>query len=252
MAKKEENALIVPMTGEVPDYLRKFDADDKRGSENVTKDDIIIPRLGLVQALSPETKKKEPEYIEGIEQGQLFNTVTREIYGSEVLIVPVYFDKPYLLWRDRDSGGGFGGQYLTMEEAEEAIAGQDDPDKWEATDTPTHICLVISGDKVNEIAIPMPRSKAKISRQLNSIIRMVGGPRFSRVYKVSGVEEKNSKNQDFWNFKIEMVGYPSEQVLAKAEKLYEDIASGSISYKMDTDDIRDTEGADSDSGEESF
>ena len=48
-------------------------------------DDITIPRVDVLQALSPQRKKTNAEYIEGAEEGMLFNTVTKQLYGSNFL-----------------------------------------------------------------------------------------------------------------------------------------------------------------------
>lgn len=224
---------LVTTTEKMPAYLKNVQ-DDTRGNENVTKDDLIIPRLSIIQALSPEIKKKDPAYIEGAEQGQLFNTVTREVYGESVTVVPVYFEKVYLVWKDRQQGGGFGGQYQTQEEANGAIAEMNE-DGWEVVDTPTHVCLVISDSGVSEIAIPLPKSKARISRQWNSLVRMLGGPRFSRAYAISGVEDSSDLG-DFWNFKVAQAGFPSEEVFRKAEEFYNELTSGDINYSVDQGD----------------
>jgi len=237
MAKKKDEVMVVE-SAEVPAYL-KDKMGDNRGNENVGKDDLVIPRLGLIQAISPEIKKTDPNFIPGAEQGMLFNTVTRELYET-ALVVPVLFEKQWLVWKDRKEGGGFGGQYETELEAAQAIEEMDDPGSWEVIGTPTHLCYIIGADgKASEIAIPMPISKARISRQWNSLIRMLGGPRFSRVYKITGIEDKNPAGEDYWNMKVEQAGFPTEALFKAAEKLYEDISSGDVKYTMDKDEEAD-------------
>jgi hypothetical protein len=159
----------------------------------------------------------------------LYNTVTRELYPDGVTVVPVTYNKFYLLWKDRKLGGGFGGQFDTQEEAAAEIT----EDGWDIVDTPTHLVIMADG---NEVTIPMPRSKAKVSRQWNSLIRLAGGPRFSRAYHLVAVEDSSDLGE-FWNFAVTPVGYPSEALFKKAEALYEQLqASG---YTMAADDSDD-------------
>jgi len=236
MAKKnEESTELVATTGvlsfEMPEWMKGMEQDD-RGNEGITKEDLVIPRLSIIQAISPELDENDPAYIEGAKAGMLFNTLTRKLY-TEILVVPIMYEKVYLIWRDRKKGGGFGGQYTTENEAGAAIGEMEDPDSWEATDTPTHLCLAVSDGKPFEIAIPMPKSKAKISRQLNSTIRLFGGPRFSRVYRVTGVDDKNNAGEKFKNFRIDFAGFPSKELFDVAEKLFTDLSSGNIKYKVD-------------------
>ncbi|MFZ3045219.1 MAG: hypothetical protein WA151_04845 [Desulfatirhabdiaceae bacterium] len=240
MAKKnEESKELVSTVGvgvveEMPDWMKDM-GDDNRGNEGITKEDLVIPRLSIIQAISPELDEKDPAYIEGAKNGMLFNTLTKKLY-TEVLVIPVAYEKKYLLWRDRKKGGGFGGQYDTEQEANAAIMDMEDPDEWEATDTPTHLCLVVSDGKPFEIAIPMPKSKAKVSRQFNSTIRLLGGPRFSRVYKISVVDDKKKSTGDkFKNFNVIPAGFPNQELFQLAEKLYTDLSAGAVNYKVDDD-----------------
>src|SRR5574343_180266 len=102
IVKNESNGALV--VDERPAWL---DADSHRGSEDVGVKDIILPRIDVLQALSPQIKRNDPKRIEGAEQGMIFNTVSGELYDSEVNIVPIKFTREFIVWKDRDSGGGF-------------------------------------------------------------------------------------------------------------------------------------------------
>ena len=60
--------------------------------------EMQIPFVRLIQAMSPQLSKKKPEYIEGAEQGDAFNTVTSEIWKGEegLKVVPCYQTTKYL------------------------------------------------------------------------------------------------------------------------------------------------------------
>ena len=60
-----------------------FEEDAGSGLENVTSEDITIPRLKILQAMSPEVNKKDGKYIEGAVAGDITNTVTKEIFREE-------------------------------------------------------------------------------------------------------------------------------------------------------------------------
>ena len=49
---------------DIPDYMK---SDGGMGNENLTSDDLTIPRLSLLQALSQELKKTNSKYIEDAE-----------------------------------------------------------------------------------------------------------------------------------------------------------------------------------------
>ena len=59
-----------------------FEADSGMGFEEVDKDDFQIPFVRILQALSPQLKKSDASYIEGASQGDIFNTVTHQVWDS--------------------------------------------------------------------------------------------------------------------------------------------------------------------------
>src|SRR5690554_1026126 len=98
MSKKNEVTKAVEE--QLPAFLQAH-INDTRGSEDVGTDDMIIPRIELVQGLSKARKRNDPSYIEGSEEGHLYNNVTRELYGPAITVCPVLFRKEWLLWRDQ-------------------------------------------------------------------------------------------------------------------------------------------------------
>lgn len=231
LAKKDK--MDISILTEIPEWIKEAEGDNS-GNEDVGKDDIIIPRLSIVQAISPELDKSDPAYIEGAADGLMFNTLTKELM-DEILVISIKFEKPYLLWRNRKKGGGFGGQYSTPEEADEARSKQEHPADWGIDDTPTNLCLAINKKtgKMYEIAIPMPRSKAKVAREWNTKIRLAGGPRYSSIWKITTFQDKNTAGEKFKNFKLTHFGYPSKAMYEAAKELYEMVSSGQVKYETD-------------------
>jgi len=73
------------------------------GLENVTNADLLIPRLTILQSLSPQLNRKKPEFIEGAQAGQFCDTGTGEVF-DRLEVLPVYFAKVYLEWAPDRSG----------------------------------------------------------------------------------------------------------------------------------------------------
>lgn len=214
---------------EVPDYLKEA-MGSHRGTEEVTTADIIIPRLEIVQSLSPCRKKDDAAYIEGAEEGGVYNTVTRQLFEDNVTVVPVYFKREYQIWRDRKKGGGFRGAHATPELAKEAMAGFPDSADLAIKDAALHFCLLDDGSgKVDQVVLSMSSSKLKVSRKWNSLIRISGGDSFTRKYRVGVVTEKNQQNQDYFNFVITPAGFPSKELFDQAVTLYDQIKAGRVS-----------------------
>lgn len=238
-ATKPKPAMVL-VQNEAPGYIN---TETQRGSENVGMADLVIPRLEIVQGLSPAVKRGDPGYIQGAAPGMLNNSVTRKLYGDSALLVPVHYSMQYLVWRDRKlaeqlkigSEGGFFGAYSSMEEAQKRVDQEGGASKAIVViDTPQHLCLLIDPEtyEAEEIMMSMARTKAKISRQWNTMIRLAGGDRFSRVYKISTIFEKNAKG-DYYNFHVEQAGYPAEALFRRAEDLYRTVSAGERRMVMD-------------------
>lgn len=224
---------MVVQSDKLPDYIRK---DTARGSENVSTEDLVIPRLEVIQDLSPQLDEDSGEYIAGAKAGMLTNSVTNQLYGSEVMVVPVHYTKQYLVWKSREKGGGFFGAYPTPKEAEDRVQQEGGKAQGvEAIDTPTHLCLLINqhSGTVDEVILSMPRTKAKVSRQWNSMIRMAGGDRFSRVYRIATTKEENAKGK-FHNYVVATSGFPHRTIYQMAEKLFAAVSKGDRNVVMDT------------------
>lgn len=211
------------LTTERPDWM---DPDSFRGSEDVTARDIILPRIDVIQALSPQLKKSEAVYIEDAEQGDIFNTVSGQLYGNEITFIPVVFKREYIIWQDRKLGGGFRGAFNTEDEAEQERQMQENPDTLEIVETHVHFILICHDDgRLEEAVLSLSKSKRKVSRKLNSLVQMVPGDRFGRAYKLSAVEVSGPKG-DYWSFEVANLGYVSKDAYEKGRDTYEAIRGG--------------------------
>lgn len=218
---------------DMPTYM---DSDSNRGSENVTSSDLIIPRIGLIQALSPQRKKTHAAYIEGAEEGLLFNSVTNELYGDHINFIPVYFKKEHVIWRDRDSGGGFRGAYDTLDQAQAAYKDLEDKDVCEIIETDQHFVLIDREDgELEEAIISMSVSKMTASRKLNSLCRIAGGDRFSRRYRLDAVVAEGKKGE-YQNYSVKMLdGFVTKDQYEAGEKMYDNITAGKRAIDREAD-----------------
>jgi hypothetical protein len=100
VAKREETLPAAP----------DFSGYEGQGFENVTARDLAVPFLMICQSLSPERKKGHAKEIKGIEEGMIFDSVSREIVGGvgdSVQFVPTTYRKQWVEWKPRENGGGF-------------------------------------------------------------------------------------------------------------------------------------------------
>ncbi len=234
-----------------PDYIK---TGGNRGSENVSNEDLQLPRIAVCQALSPQKSKKKPEYIEGIAEGMLFNTLTGELYPDGITFTPVTFQKRWFVWQTQDTGGGLNGIFDFDQQAEAEAAtkklNDDSSDDQEFECVLTHEHLVLFPDGT-EIILSMAKSKLKVSKKFNSLVRLNGGDRFSRNYTLNSIEDENKNGKEYWNFKVaNQLGksWPTQELYEAAEALHANITGGTTFGGDYTDETTADDVVDSDSG----
>lgn len=103
MAKNEADAkamALVTKDNTLPAHLQGTQKTAKVG--NVDRSDLIIPRVKLLQAISPEV---EGGY-EGAKSGVFWHTTLSESLGNAVRVVPIILRKTYVLWAPRGDDRG--------------------------------------------------------------------------------------------------------------------------------------------------
>src|SRR4051812_34767143 len=78
----------------LPAFMQE-DAAANSGKENIGREDMVIPRVALTQAVSPEA-------IDGrCEVGHFWHTVLEEDLGETLDLIIVHQSKRYTLWNPR-------------------------------------------------------------------------------------------------------------------------------------------------------
>ena len=207
LPKLKESKMAEVKTTSKTDLMKAFESDSGSGFEEITSNDIQIPFIRIIQALSPQLKKTDPGYIEGASQGDIFNTVTKKLWSAEkgLLVIPIYYQLKLLEFIPRQQGGGFVGE-LVSDSDHVRKASRDQESGLELLEngnelvrTAQHYVKVIHEDGTLENAIvDMKKTQLKKSRQWNSIMMMQKNngmtlPSFSSVYKLTSVEDGNDK-----------------------------------------------------------
>lgn len=221
---------------EKPEWLNEGNA----GNEEVTSNDRVLPRIDIIQAISPQIKKNDPKFIAGAEQGMIFNTVTGELYGESAIIVPVYFRKEWTLWKLRKEGGGFNGAFASELEGKREQKSKDNPDSYELLETHQHFVLLMTDSGVKEGVISCTKSKLKFSRNLNTLCQVAGVDRFAKGYKL-GVSEATSTKGDYWAFKVSPAGFVNKEMYDLGKSVYELIKAGAVDVDRSQDEHSDDE-----------
>ena len=213
-------------------------------------DEMQIPFVRLLQALSPQLNKKKAEYIDGASSGDAFNNVTGQYWDGEqgLTVIPCYQTTKYLEFTPREMGGGFRGeinpnnpvlQQTTRSGSKEIL-----PNGTELVKSDQHFCLIVDEDGGFQPAvIDMKSTQLKVSRRWKTQIAMqkvtlpdgrkVTPPVFATMWKLRSVEESN--DQGSWsNWAVEKVGLVEDRDLYQEARTFrKSIEAGEVKAAPD-------------------
>ena len=145
------------------------------GLENVTSEDLAIPFLRIIQAMSPQVNARDGKHIKGCEQGDIFNTVDNTLYkGAEgVVVVPVAYKRTYLEWMPERKGlAGVHDSSEILKSVVKSDKGQDFLENGNVLSTTANHYVLIVDDKggFSQGIIALSGSQLKKSKKWNSIM----------------------------------------------------------------------------------
>jgi hypothetical protein len=249
MANQE---LVKTQAAQVPAYIKQGDA---RGTENITSKDVRFPALKLAQGTSKEVKRQEAKFIEGLREGEFFNSAHREIYGEgpiDVVFVKyvghrnIEYDKV-----DRNvvlDGNVPDGDPRTQFTERTDENGKRVRVKPAAARFEDYLIVYQAEGQEPEIAtMSLKGTQLKKATDINTQLRYAGGsnpanrlPSFALKFKVTAVPESGGGNS-WYGWKITRDGFPSEALFLAAEDVYNKTLDKVI--KPEDDDAGDGGGA---------
>lgn len=229
---KSQTAIALPVEVQI------LQQDSGLGRESMGMQDMALPYLVILQSLSPQIKKSSPNKVEGAEEGDLLNSVTQELYtGSEgLLVIPCAFQKAWVEWRDRDSGGGWVASYETddiMGKCKKNEKGIDVRQDNNNNIIPTYyyyVIIVKENDSFEYAIVPMSRTQMKRGRKWNMLMTNVqiqgangpfNPPMFSQKYHL-GTEPDGNVKGDWYSYTIKPEGAVTSARLYGEAKLFAD------------------------------
>lgn len=206
---------------EVPAHI----AGDKSGAgnENVSSEDMQIPRLNLLQAMSPAV-----EDIEGARPGLIQNSITDELFES-LYVVNVHYDKEFTIFKDRNLGNEFLGNFPTREAAEAHLAAEKPGNEgdYNIIDTHRHAVIAIreDGTLIGPCLMLLSGAKLYFSRRWNTDIETRcadGKARFASVWHLTVTKDKNERGS-WYNYRAAWEAWTPEELYAQAHDLYQSL-----------------------------
>jgi hypothetical protein len=217
------------------------DADTNSGFQNMSSEDVALPFLTILQALSPQVRGTSK--IEGASEGDFFNTVTSEVYKGALKLIPCAYKKAYVEWTPREQGGGYVKEHanaVILESTKKDEKGRDIlPNGNIIVTTAYHFVMVIRPNGTYERALisftstQLKKSRRWNSQMMNLQIKLPNGqlirpPMYSHTYCAKTVSESN----DLGSWSGWDIGSPiiiDDAVLyTQAKNFSDDIMKGSV------------------------
>lgn len=216
------------------------------GMEDADRDSFAIPFLQILQKMSPQLDRKDPEYIAGAIEGQILNTATREVYDGEkegILVAHVAFKRSFTIWGLREKGGGYKGE-VPPSDPMVTTTKQDEKNRnilpdgvRQLVDTRLHAVLLIAGNEPQASLLSLTSTNIKASKRWMTEMkeRQKGDnlPTFGHIYRLTTIPDSN--DQGSWmKWKVEYVGPVTEQEhVDAAMSFYAALQSGQRTMKAD-------------------
>jgi len=201
---------------DVPEYLQNA---GNEGKENITKDDMLLPRLALAQKMSFEIDPEHAKFINGLELGQLFNSVTQEIYGAGPLeFIVLRADAPrHVEFYPRESGGGVKDMDIPQNDprtqfTRDAVSGASIPPI--ATKFYDYVVMLLPSFEI--IGLSFKSTGIKVARQMNTFIKQRPGPIYAGKYRIHS-ESFTNKKGTFKVYVVKNSDIPSEYSATKPD-----------------------------------
>jgi len=230
-------------------------------NDRFSMDDVSIPFLRILQALSPACTEGTGEYNPNARPGMFMNSLTGKLYGRNIKLIPLKYERTWLEWKP--NRGGFVGRHLP----ETLVVDKTDFRTWklptgnEISDTIAFYCLIADHIEDGPIILSLSSSGIKHAKNWHTFIltnRAPDGKKakfFSTVWELETVLNKGDNGSWYtigsgnatkikasrWITKDEYVNYISASIDAveqtkaidyagSEEKLLPDNTSKQVDY----------------------
>jgi len=198
-------------------------ADDSRGTENIKREDLILPRLTLAQPQSPELDEAGPKAVAGLKKGDAFNSLTGQVYGKgalDVVVVRIEDDR-FVEFNPLDEGGGVKDFSVPADDPRTKFTTTPDGKTAKPVATRFSEFVALRLPEREPIALSFKGAGLKAARTLKSLIALRGKiPSFTSVFTLTPTVVTNTKGT-FSVFVVRMKGNVDEETFNVASALYD-------------------------------
>jgi hypothetical protein len=211
-------------TALTPDEQAEFDAfmgaASKDGKENINADDIVMPRISLLQDLSPQVKERKGH------AGDFYNIISDENYGSTMQVVGLLSYTSRIKWdsptpganiecvaRDGENGTKYG-RCVDCKFRDFSVDAQGKSVQPACTEFKNLILIprTEGGSMMDTPPAAFSAKRASLGAMKNFFTRVtnmrhngIEVPMYSHIWEITGVQEKGDKGE-YWVPKFEDKG----------------------------------------------
>lgn len=209
-----ENTHLVPKDINLPAERMQT----AKGLGKIDAEDRMIPRLKIMQPLSPEVD-------EGIaKSGEFLNSIAKKSYGKEIQIIPIVWWKSRIDWAPREDGGEI------LCQARDAVHGtvngacaDCELSKWhdkEAPECTAIINILMLVNSAELIACSFMKTSYGTGKQLINLFNYKGVDIFNFQYTLYTQQEENTKGK-FWVVKYKDLNAAiSDEAYGRCSEIY--------------------------------
>lgn len=256
LAKKESAGSLA--TNESSASVPAFMAGAKKGGSDFEVEDLIIPRVTLLQGISPAVMAGEGQ------NAHFWHTIMEQDLGESLRTVPILYRRQYTLWNPLHMGGGviaratdgkhwdvdFDVQVAPYKEMPKKLvrytakkgdvvgrqlglgawgsADPDNPDSGPAA-TLSHVFMMRSLDNwdLGPFIVFLQRSSEGVARQLLTKIKLIedgstAAPMYGQVYRMGSNTVPNSAGQEYNQYQFKPDGFvPTEDLFKRLAEEHE-------------------------------
>ncbi len=223
---------------DVPDFLK--DVTTMRGTEDIDFSKMVIPRLAIAQKGSDQRKKQNEKYIEGLDEGMVFNSLTGQIYDRPVKFIPLFFYTSRIHFKPLAEGGGIicqapDGVHCQLNNGGPCLhqAWGKQGEKPACTEF-YNFGVMLPDFNMESLVLSLKSTGLDAAKQLNSFIRMRKKDAFAGVYEMDTLYKVEGQ-MDWYIPLISNAGWATKDQYKVAEEAYDGLFKGLKSGKVTFD-----------------
>lgn len=189
-------------------------------ADNITSKDLRLPRVALLQPLSPQVQADDQKY----KPGMFIDTLTQDVLPAPVTFVPVFIFKNIIKWKPRAEGGGMLWKTVnpTAEQMKETqFDGQNKP----TADAYINAVCLVAGQTI-PIVVSFCKTSLKTGQDLATLVQL-SGCAWKFNYVLESVKTMNSKGT-FYVMRVKRGPQSTPVQTSEAATLYEQVKGMSI------------------------